>query len=61
MELSKNKQVLLGISFLILAIILNKISNLSDFTLGILYGITIGILIIGVFKNRIKIFNKNYK
>ena len=52
MKLNKNKQVPIGMLFLALAIILNKISNVSDLILGILYGISIAVLIIGIFNNR---------
>lgn len=51
MKLNKNNQILIGIIFLVLAIILNKTSNVSDLILGILYGISIGILIVGIYKN----------
>lgn len=51
MKLNKNKQIVIGIIFLILAIILNKTSNISDLILGILYGISIGILIVGIYNN----------
>ena len=51
MKLNKNNQILIWIIFLVLAIILNKTSNVSDLILGILYGISIGILIVGIYKN----------
>ena len=51
MKLNKNKQIVIGIIFLILAIILNKTSNISDLILGILYGISIGILSMGIYNN----------
>ena len=51
MKLNKNKQIVIGIIFLVTAIILNKTSNISDLILGILYGISIGILIVGIYKN----------
>lgn len=51
MKLNKNKQVPIGMLFLVLAIILNKISNVSDLVLGILYGISITVLAIGIFNN----------
>ena len=41
----------IGIIFLVLAIILNKTSNVSDLVLGILYGISIGMLSIGIYNN----------
>ena len=52
MKLNKNKYVPIGILFLILAIVLNRTSNLSDLVVGILYGISIGVLITGIIKNR---------
>lgn len=51
MKLNKNNQILIGIIFLVLAIILNKTSNVSDLILGILYGISIGMLSMGIYKN----------
>lgn len=51
MKLNKNKQVPIGMLFLTLAIILNKISNVSDLILGMLYGVSIAVLIIGIFNN----------
>lgn len=51
MKLNKNNQILIGIIFLVLAIILNKTSNVSDLVLGILYGISIGMLSMGIYKN----------
>ena len=47
-----NKYVPVGMLFLILAIILNVVSNVSDMVLGILYGISIAVLIIGLFNSR---------
>lgn len=38
--------------FLVLAITLNKASNISDLIVGILYGISIAVLIIGIIDNR---------
>lgn len=52
MKLNKNKQVPIGMLFLVLAITLNKISNVSDLIIGILYGISISVLIIGIRSNR---------
>ncbi|EJG4482922.1 hypothetical protein PSN82_002750 [Enterococcus faecalis] len=49
MKLNKNKYVPVGMLFLVLAIILNKISNISDLVVGILYGISFSVLIIGIF------------
>ena len=51
MKLNKNNQILIGIIFLVLAIILNKTSNVSDLILGILYGISIGLLSMGIYHN----------
>ena len=51
MKLNKNNQILIGIIFLVLAIILNKTSNVSDLILGILYGISIGMLSKGIYNN----------
>ena len=51
MKLNKNNQIVIGIIFLVLAIILNKTSNVSDLVLGILYGISIGMLSIGIYNN----------
>lgn len=51
MKLNKNNQIVIGIIFLVLAIILNKTSNVSDLILGILYGISIGMLSIGIYNN----------
>lgn len=47
-----NKYVPVGMLFLILAIILNVVSTVSDLVLGILYGISIAVLIIGLFNSR---------
>ena len=51
MKLNKNKQIVIGIIFLVLAIILNKTSNISDLVLGKLYGIPIGMLSMGICNN----------
>ncbi len=51
MKLNKNNQIVIGIIFLVLAIILNKTSNVSDLILGILYGISIGMLSMGIYNN----------
>lgn len=48
MKLIKNKYVSLGMMFLILAIILNVASNVNDLFVGMLYGISLGILILGL-------------
>ena len=47
-----NKYVPIGILFLILAIVLNNTSNISDLVVGILYGISIGALIFGIINSR---------
>ena len=47
MKLIKNKYVSLGMMFLILAIILNVASNVNDLFVGMLYGMSLGILILG--------------
>ena len=51
MKLNKNNQKVIGIIFLVLAIILNKTSNVNDLILGILYGISIGMLSMGIYNN----------
>ena len=48
MKLNKNKYVPIGMVFLILAIVLNKTSNISDLVVGILYGISSGVLTVGI-------------
>ena len=48
MKLNKNKYVSIGMMFLVLAIILNGITNISDLVIGILYGISIGVLAVGI-------------
>lgn len=50
MKLNKNKGIVIGMLFLVIAIILNKTSNISDLILGILYGISIGILSMGIYR-----------
>ena len=50
--MKSNKYVPVGMLFLILASILNVVSNVSDLVIGILYGISIAVLIIGLFNNR---------
>lgn len=52
MKLKKNKQVPVGVLFLVLAIILNRVSNISDLVIGILYGISIGVLTIGIINGK---------
>lgn len=51
MKLNKNNQIVIGIIFLVFVIILNKTSNVSDLILGILYGISIGMLSMGIYNN----------
>ena len=48
MKLLKSKYVSLGMMFLILAIILGVASNVNDLFVGMLYGISLGILILGL-------------
>ena len=48
MNLLKSKYVSLGMMFLILAIILNVASNVNDLFVGMLYGISLGVLILGL-------------
>ena len=48
MKLNKNKYLPIGMVFMILAIVLNKTSNISDLVVGILYGISIGVLTVGI-------------
>ena len=48
MKLIKNKYVSLGMMFLILAIVLSMASNVNDLFVGMLYGISLGILILGL-------------
>ena len=51
-KMKSNKYVPVGMLFLILAIILNVVSSVSDLVLGILYGISIAVLIIGLLNSR---------
>lgn len=48
MNLLKSKYISLGMMFLILAIILSAVSNVNDLFIGMLYGISLGILILGL-------------
>ncbi len=48
MNLLKSKYVSLGMMFLILAIVLSVASNVNDLFIGMLYGISLGILILGL-------------
>lgn len=60
MKLIKNKYVSLGMMFLILAIILNVASNVNDSFVGMLYGISLGVLILGLLstQNRLRLCNR---
>lgn len=46
-----NKYKTLGMVFLVLAIVLGKVANINDFIIGMLYSMSIGLLIFSVFKN----------
>lgn len=60
MKLIKNKYVSLGMMFLILAIILGAASNVNDLFIGMLYGISLGVLILGLLstQNRLRLCNR---
>lgn len=60
MKLLKSKYVSLGIMFLILAIILSVASNVNDLFVGVLYGISLGILILGLLatQNSLRLCNR---
>lgn len=60
MKLIKSKYVSLGMMFLILAIILSVASNVNDLFVGMLYGISLGILILGLLstQNRLRLCNR---
>lgn len=60
MNLLKSKYVSLGMMFLILAIILNVASNVNDLFVGMLYGISLGVLILGLLstQNRLRLCNR---
>ncbi len=60
MKLIKSKYVSLGMMFLILAIILNVASNVNDLFVGMLYGISLGILILGLLstQNSLRLCNR---
>ena len=50
-----NKYRTLGMVFLVLALVLSKVANVNDFISGMLYGVSIGILILSLLKrNKIK-------
>ncbi len=52
MKSKKNKQIAAGMLFLVLAIILNRVSNINDLVIGILYGISIGVFTIGIINSK---------
>lgn len=52
MKLKKNKQIVVGMLFLVLAIIINRVLNISDLVIGILYGISIGVSTIGIINSK---------
>ena len=60
MKLIKNKYVSLGMMFLILAIILSVASNVKDLFVGMLYGISLGVLILGLLstQNSLRLCNR---
>ena len=60
MKLIKSKYVSLGMMFLILAIILNVASNVNDLFVGMLYGISLGVLILGLLstQNSLRLCNR---
>ena len=60
MKRIKNKYVSLGMMFLILAIILSVASNVNDLFVGMLYGISLGILILGLLstQNSLRLCNR---
>lgn len=56
MNLNKNKYIAMGMVFLVLAIVLNRTCNSGglavDLLVGVLYGISIGVMLLGIIKNR---------
>ena len=60
MKLIKNKYVSLGMMFLILAIILSVASNVNDLFIGMIYGVSLGILILGLLstQNSLRLCNR---
>lgn len=60
MNLLKSKYISLGMMFLILAIILSVASNVNDLFVGIIYGISLGILILGLLttQNSLRLCNR---
>jgi uncharacterized transporter YbjL len=49
----KKTYIPIGMLFLVLAIILPKIANIRDFISGFLYGAAIGILLVGLFLDKL--------
>ena len=60
MNLLKSKYISLGMMFLILAIILGAASNVNDLFVGMLYGISLGVLILGLLstQNSLRLCNR---
>ena len=60
MKLLKSKYISLGMMFLILAIILGAASNVNDLFVGMLYGISLGILLLGLLatQNSLRLCNR---
>ena len=60
MNLLKSKYVSLGMMFLILAIVLSVASNVNDLFVGMLYGISLGVLILGLLstQNSLRLCNR---
>ena len=60
MNLLKSKYVSFGMMFLILAIILSVASNVNDLFVGMIYGISLGILILGLLstQNSLRLCNR---
>ena len=60
MNLLKSKYISLGMMFLILAIILSAVSNVNDLFIGMIYGISLGILILGLLstQNSLRLCNR---
>ncbi len=47
-----NKYRTLGMVFLVLALVLSKVANVNDCIIGMLYGVSIGILILSLLKKK---------
>ena len=60
MKLIKSKYISLGMMFLILAIILNVTSNVNDLFVGMIYGTSLGILVLGLLttQNSLRLCNR---